>query len=377
MAGPYIRIYFLVILFITAASAQIQPNSTTGLPNSTTNGTGTAPTIAATDALEFVYNETLCDAEPDKDIAGLGVRTGTWMQCAALLLTIASGSSQVTSALPAALVTVLVYNIALAMKLSIYIFETYPVVQDLWVAHGQLWLLTTIIPFAMLFGQWSPGDLGPNRNILFLLLWIFTYGQAFWIWGFGWRRLDEVACNQGAPELHKTEESEIFHGTVKMFSQNGRVAMLVLYGLGVAIFILALPTYLTGRSGMLSSVLRRLKTRRWCIRALVLAACCTPLYFLALWLVESTVRRGREKEWIGDTGQWLALGVGVGTFLESLWYLVQAVCREMVKGDSYCEDLGFLGGPKRSHRRGPAPDEVQLVPQHKAAYPPRVYQQHV
>ncbi|KAK3353707.1 hypothetical protein B0T25DRAFT_518717 [Lasiosphaeria hispida] len=366
-------VLFLSPIFTISTLAHPQAFPTMSLAMTITNateasGTGTAAaTATATTTSEFVYNTTLCDAKPDKDIAGLGVRVGVWLQCAALLLTIAGGSSRVTSALPAALMTILVYNIALSMKLSIYIFDKYPVVQDLWVAHGQLWLLTTIIPFAMLFGKWSVRTVGLNRNVLFLFLWIYTYGQAIWIWGFGWQRFDEVVCRQDI------EESEVLHGTFKMFTQNGRVAMIVIYGLGIAIFALALPTYLTGRPGILSSFLRRLKTRRWCVRALVLATYCIPLYFLALWLVESTVRRGKEDEWLGDTGQWLALGVGVGTFLESSWYLSKAVYREMADGKAYCDDLRFLGG-EVAYDDGDASDGVQLMPQPKAAYLPRVYQ---
>jgi hypothetical protein len=329
----FLRALLLLALFSSFATAlhTLDPRANRTIPalDPKTNQTSTATP-------EFPYYKELCEEEPDSDIAGLGVRTRIWLQCCALVISICSGCSRVTSALPAALVSILVYNIVLSMKLSIHIFGSYPVVQDFWVAHGQLWLLVTILPYAMLFGLWDPRTMGINRNVLFLVLYAYTYGQALWFWITGWPRVDEVVCG--------TAESVVLHGSFKMFAQNGRFAMIVLYGLGVPIMAMAMPTYLTSRPGICSPLIRRVRNPLYCAKAGVLVAYCVPLCIFAIWLVESTVRRGREKDWLWQTGQWLALGVGVGTFLESLWYLWKGVRREVFKGERFCNDLRHLGG---------------------------------
>ncbi len=85
------------------------------------------------------------------------------------------------------------------------------------------------------------------------------------------------------------------------------------------------------------------------------------------------MRRGKESQWLDNTGQWLALGVGVGSFFESVWYLVKAVHREVSLGKPYCEDLRYLGGDA-VYTSDTGSDEVPLV-ERPHAYPPAVYQQ--
>lgn len=113
---------------------------------------------------------------PDKDISGLGVRIGTYMQCIALSMATVTGLTRTLSALLASIMTVFVMNVILTMKIAQVIFEENPVVQDFWVAQLQLFLLTTIVPFAMLFGKWK--RFGKVREVLAGLCILYTYIQA-------------------------------------------------------------------------------------------------------------------------------------------------------------------------------------------------------
>jgi hypothetical protein len=277
-----------------------------------------------------------CGKAPDPDIAGLGVRIGLYLQIAALTLSISTGSSSTASALPAAIMSALTYNIILSMKASVTVFNSNPVVQDFWVAQGQLWLLVTTLPFMMLFGRWDPRIFGTTKNALFAVTVGYTYVQALWFWGSGWRGGDEVVCG--------TAESTLFSGRFTLFSQNGRVAMLVMYGFGIVILLLAIPNYVRRKPGFLAVVIRKVPSRLYCVKAAALCALCVPFYVVMIYMVEGTVRRGTQRVWMESTGQWLALGLGIATVLEAIWHVIKGIDGELRRREPFCSDVGFLGG---------------------------------
>lgn len=277
-----------------------------------------------------------CNNAPDPDIAGLGVRIGLYLQIVALALAVSTGVSSTVSALPASIMSALIYNIILSMKASVTIFDSNPVVQDFWVAQGQLWLLVTTLPFMMLFGRWDPEVFGVTKNVLFAVALVYTYVQSLWFWSSGWRDSDEVVCG--------TAESTLFSGWFTLFTQNGRVAMLVMYVLGIVILLLALPNYLRRKPGFLAVVIRKVPSRLYCSKAAVLCALCVPFYVVMIYMVEGTVRRGSQRAWMESTGQWLALGLGIATVLESIWHVAKGIDQELRGGKPFCDDVRFLGG---------------------------------
>ena len=157
---------------------------------------------------------------PDQDLTGLGVRVGLYLQCVALSLATVTGLGRLLTALPASIMTVLVVNIILTMKATQTIFGANPVIQDFWVAQVQLFLLTSIVPFTMLFGQWTP--LGSTKNILAPLAVLYPYTQALWFWLAGYLKSDEIVCD--------TLESKL--GSWELFSRHARWGIIVLYLFG-------------------------------------------------------------------------------------------------------------------------------------------------
>ena len=57
-----------------------------------------------------------CNAGPDADVTGLGVRIGLYMQCIALTLAASTGVERTLTVLPSSLMTTLVMNLILTMK---------------------------------------------------------------------------------------------------------------------------------------------------------------------------------------------------------------------------------------------------------------------
>lgn len=149
-----------------------------------------------------------CRVGPDADLTGLGVRIGLYMQCIALSIAAVTGFERTLTVIPSAIMTALVLNLILAMKVSGRVFNLAPTIQDFWVAQSQLFLLTTIVPFTMLFGRWK--DLGRVKNVLATVTLLFTHGQAFYFWFAGYKRSDELVCG--------TAESML--GRWKLFSQH-------------------------------------------------------------------------------------------------------------------------------------------------------------
>lgn len=198
-----------------------------------------------------------CDDDgPDRDICGFGVRTGIYMQCIALSLATVTGLTRTLTALSAAIMTTFVMNVILTMKSVQFIFEENPMIQDFWVAQLQLFLLTTIVPFAMLFGQWK--RFGLVKEVLAGLCILYTYTQ----------------------------------------------------GLS--------------------------------LRAVALGVFTVPLYVWCIVLVERTIRRGEEGQWLTSSGQWFSLGIGISTLIEAAWHKSRCIWSD-IKGGAFSEDPEVLG----------------------------------
>lgn len=275
-------------------------------------------------------DQSRCDASPDPDIAGYGVRVGLWLQAVALGLTICSGSLRLASALPATIMSSIVYNMILSMKATGVVFTSYPVVQDFWVATGQLWVLTTVVPYAMLFQEWRVDYLGFTKGVMFIITVVYTYVQAFWFWSNGWKESDEKVCH--------TQESTLFSGHYELFSKNGKAALLVLYSIGLVIFVVAVPLSLRRRRGIFARVLDLVPTKFDSVKAVAMLLLLLPAYLFPIWFVEGTVRRGSQRVVMQSTGQWLALGLGVATLAEAIWQVLKAVRRELILGEPFSED---------------------------------------
>lgn len=269
---------------------------------------------------------------PDADLTGLGVRVGLYMQCVALSVTAVTGPTKAINAILAALMTVLVINIILSMKAVQTVFEANPVIQDFWVAQAQLFLLTSILPFTMLFGQWK--QLGLTKNALALVALLYTYAQAFWFWFDGYKTSDEIVCD--------TVESSL--GQWKLFSHNARWAMRALYLFGLlGILPLAIMNYVREKPGIFSHLLRTIPTQRRWAKAICLLCLSSPLYVVCIWMVENTVRRGSQRQWLTSTGQWFALGIGTFTLVQGLWHTAKCIWLEIC-GGVFTKEAEVLGG---------------------------------
>jgi hypothetical protein len=275
-----------------------------------------------------------CRVGPDADLTGLGVRMGLYMQCIALSIAAVTGFERTLTVILSAIMTALVLNIILAMKASVQVFNLAPTVQDFWVAQTQLFLLTTIVPFTMLFGRWN--DLGRVKNVLALLTVPFTYVQAFWFWFTGYEQSDELVCS--------TAESEL--GYWKLFSQHARWAIIVLYIFGTIVVLSAGWTYGFEVHGPLNRVfryvLRRMNISRLSVRALTLLSLSVPMYVVCIWMVEKVVRRGSERTWFLTSGQRFALGLGTFSLVETLWHTGRCVLKER-RGDAFMDCPEVLG----------------------------------
>jgi hypothetical protein len=140
-----------------------------------------------------------------------------------------------------------------------------------------------------------------------------------------------------------TAESTLFHDKIKLFSQNGRVVMLVMYGIGIIVFIMAIPNYVHQRPGFFAVVIRKVPTRLYCVKAAVLFALCVPFYAVMIYMVEDTVRRESQRTWMESTGQWLALGLGITTVLEATWHVGKGIDGELRGRNPFRNDVRFLG----------------------------------
>jgi hypothetical protein len=275
-----------------------------------------------------------CRVGPDADLTGLGVRIGLYMQCIALSIAAVTGFEQTLTVIPSAIMTALVLNIILAMKASVHVFNLAPTIQDFWVTQTQLFLLTTIVPFTMLFGLWP--DLGRVKNVLALLTVLFTYVQAFWFWFSGYKLSDELVCG--------TAESEL--GSWKLFSQHARWAIIALYIFGTIVVLPVAWTYGFETHGPLRRVFRymlhKMNINSLSMSALTLLGLSVPMYTVCIWMVERVVRRGAERTWFLTSGQWLALGLGTFSLVEALWHTGRCVLKER-RGDAFMESPEVLG----------------------------------
>ncbi|KAH9897155.1 hypothetical protein F4778DRAFT_744593 [Xylariomycetidae sp. FL2044] len=273
------------------------------------------------------------DNPPDPDLGGLGARIGLYMQTISLSLAIATGNERLLTAIPACIVTGLTFNIVLTLKATQVISSDKPVIQDFWLCQGQLFLMTSIIPFAMLFGQWK--RLGVVRERLAAALLVYTYVQALWFWLSGYAHSDEVVCIMWESSL----------GPWGLFTQGGRWVMVGMYFFGLLVLLpLAMASYVRGRPGVFAGVLRSVKTRWLWVKATVLSLLSVPLYAFCMWTVENTARRGYDKQWTASSGQWLALGVGVATLTEALWATCKCVWREIYGDGVFADNFSILGG---------------------------------
>jgi hypothetical protein len=142
----------------------------------------------------------------------------------------------------------------------------------------------------MLFGRWDLKTFAVAKNVLFAIAVIYTYAKTFWFWTSRWRYSDEVVCG--------TKESTLFSGRFTLFSQNGKVALLVMYGIGVVILFLAIPNHVRRRSGIFAVVIRKIPSRLYCVKATALCVLCMPFYFVMIEMVEGRVRRESRGTWI-------------------------------------------------------------------------------
>ncbi|KAF7972785.1 hypothetical protein HWV62_17060 [Athelia sp. TMB] len=283
----------------------------------------------------YAYDSTLCinQTPPDSDLMGLGVRLGLYFQILALALGVACGESDTLSAVPAAIMTSLTLNIVLSMKAGEEVFQANPVVQDFWVTQLQLYLLVTLLPFMFMFGRWHHKQFGLAKCVLVAIAIIYTYAQTFWFWLAGYKKSDEQVCG--------VAETTLFDH-IRLFSQGGRFAIIVMFVFGVAVLVIMLPAFIRGREGVLRwVVLSRGGESDWS-KALVMILGSVPLITIVLVMIETAVRTGTQKEWTGVTGQWLSLGVGVFTAAEAIWHVVKAIWRE-THGEEFFEGVGFLG----------------------------------
>ena len=274
---------------------------------------------------------------------GLGVRIGVYLQIAALLVAVCCGQSDTLSAIPAAIMTALTLNIVLSMKATTHIFKSNPVVQDFWITQCQLFLLVTLLPYMFLFGHWHHRILGLTKCALFLLTIVYTYVQTVWFWTSGYKNSDELVCG--------VVESSVFRNT-PMFTHHGYYAILALYGVGFLILLVMLPNFIRGRTGFFSPLIQKVSKKYDWGKAVALGLVSVPLVAFVLLMVEQTVRRGSQDEWMGVTGQWLALGVGFFTAAEAVWHALRNTYREIL-GGAFSENNHFLGGGGKQDMKQP------------------------
>lgn len=172
----------------------------------------------------------------DPDFAGLGARIGLYMQCVAVTLAILTAHNQTLAAIPAAVITCLTYNIVLSMKMAMVVFGTNPNVQEFWAVQGQLWLLTSIISYGMLFGKWK--GIGHWKELLLAKVTVYNNAQGLYFWLHRYKLSDEVVC--------ATADSE-FLGA-KLFYGDARRAMVAAYIFQLVV-LLPLATYSYLRKG--------------------------------------------------------------------------------------------------------------------------------
>ncbi|KAF7972787.1 hypothetical protein HWV62_17064 [Athelia sp. TMB] len=303
--------------------------------------TSASPVIIAREQLNvdgtiYAYNSALCidpdSTPPDSDLMGLGVRLGLYFQIFALALGVACGESDTLSAVPAAIMTSLTLNIVLSMKAGEEVFHVNPVVQDFWVTQLQLYLLVTLLPFMFMFGRWHHKQFGLAKCALVAISIIYTYAQTFWFWLEGYKKSDEQVCG--------VAETTLFDH-IRLFSQGGRFAIIVVFALGLVVIVVMLPAFIRGKEGVLMWVLSHGGKSVWS-KALVMVLCSVPLITIVMVMIETAVRTGTQKEWTGITGQWISLGVGVFTAAEAIWHVVKAIWRER-HGENFFEGRGFLG----------------------------------
>ena len=271
---------------------------------------------------------------PDSDLLGLGVRVGLYLQIAALMLAVCCGKADMLSATPAAIMTAFTLNIVLSMKASARVFDGNPVVQDFWVTQCQLFLLVTLLPYMFLFDRWDYRTLGVTKCTLILLAIVYTYVQTFWFWTSGYKNSDEMVC--GVAET-------VVLGHYMIFRDHGRYAILVVYGIGLLILLAMLPNFIRGRTGYFAPVLQRVPTTADCVRAFALGLACVPLGILVIVMIEQTVKKGGQSDWLKITGQWLSLGLGVFTAAEAMWHVMKNTYRELSGGKFHEEDYSMMG----------------------------------
>jgi len=164
------------------------------------------------------------------------------------------------------------------------------VVPDFWVVQTQLFLLTSVVPFGMLFRLWN--DLGVVKNNLLVLALVYTYAQAFWFWFAGYRQSDEVVCY--------THESS--PGNWGLFSQHARRAIVVLYLMGMlALLPLAGYSYVRQKPAVLSYGSQPKRTQ------------------------------SSQRYWLASSGQWFALGIGVFSLFEAIWHVIGYIAAQKRK----------------------------------------------
>jgi hypothetical protein len=244
------------------------------------------------------------------------------------MLAVCCGKSNTLSAIPAAIMTALTLNIVLSMKASTRVFYGNPVVQDFFVTQCQLYLLVTILPYMFLFGHWHYKMLGVAKCTLMLVSIVYTYAQTFWFWTSGYKNSDEVICG--------VAETMLF-GRYTLFKGHGRYAIFVIYGIGILILLIMLPNFIRGRPGYFAQLIRKISIKSDWVKAVALGLVCVPWAGVVLAMVEGSVRRGTQGEWVTITGQWLALGVGFCTAAEAAWHGLCSIYREL-SGGTFNED---------------------------------------
>lgn len=272
---------------------------------------------------------------PDADLTGVGIRLGLYMLCIALSLAAVTGLEHSQSVVMSSITVVLIINIILAMKSSMEIFGSVPIVQDFWVAQTLLFLLTTIVPFTMLFGRWR--DLGRFKNVLGLIAILFTYIQAFLFWAKLYTQSDELVCN--------TPESSL--GGRGLFTHYSRWAILVLYSFGSLMMPLMIWSYPFNCPGVFSRKFTRLWLKlpsdRTSNKALLLLSFQLPIYAVCITMVEAVVRPGSDRPWWLGMGQLLVLGIGAFSLAETLWQVRHCILLER-RGNEFMEHPEILGG---------------------------------
>lgn len=166
------------------------------------------------------------------------------MQCIALSFEASTSFARTISVVPFAIMTGLTLNIVMTMKATQTIFESNTLVLEFRIVQIQLFLLTSNIPFNMLF--WEHQSFRRVRNLLGPLVTTYTYAQTCWFWTAGYRNSDEMVC--------KTAETEVNHW--KHFEDNASWAIRVLYLFGTLVLLpLAITNYVRAKPGIFNAAL--------------------------------------------------------------------------------------------------------------------------